>query len=74
MFPFVSLVNEHQQPRQRLPSVTHARNAGPSRNLGKAVVVVTAVLGSETAEELVTQKAVTRGTRASALAKYGHNS
>ena len=50
---FICLANEHQQPRRR-PSVPHVLNAAPSRNLVKPVVAVAAVLGSETAEVLVT--------------------
>ena len=73
VFLFISLTNEHQQPRRR-PSVPYVSNAAPSRNLGKAVVAVAEVLGSETAEVLVTQKAVvTRGTRASGPAKHGRS-
>ena len=41
-----------QQPGRR-PSVPYAPNAAPLQNLGKAVVVVAAVLGSETVEVLV---------------------
>ena len=48
----------------------HAANAVPSRNLGKAVVVVAAVPGSETAEVLATPSSVTRGSRASMSAKH----
>ena len=66
---FVSLTNEHQQSRRR-QLVPHALNVAPSRNLGKAVVAVAAVLGLETAEVLVTQKKlVTPGMRASRPAK-----
>ena len=61
---------KHQQPPRRLqPSVRYAANAASSRNLGKAVVAVAAVLGSETAEVLVTPSLITRGTRASGYAK-----
>ena len=59
----------HQHERRR-PSVQYAPNAASSRNLGKAVVVVAAVLGSETAEVLVTQNSVARGTRASRPAQH----
>ena len=62
----------HQQPRQRSP-VLYAPNAAPSGNLAKPVVAVAAVLGSETAEVLVTQNVVTRGTRASGPAKHGRS-
>ena len=51
---FVSLTNYYvynlKQPRR--PPALDASNAVPSRNLGKAVVVVAAVLGLETAEVL----------------------
>ena len=62
----------HQQPRRR-PQVPYAPNVAPSRNLGKVVVVVAAVLGPETVEVLVTPNLVTRGTRASRSAKHGRS-
>ena len=62
----------HQQPRQRA-SVSYAPNVASSKNLGKAVVAVAVVLGSETAEVLVVPSSVTRGTKASRPAKHGHN-
>ena len=57
------LTYKHQQSRRRL-AAPYAPNVAPSRNLAKSVVVVKVVRGSDTAEVLVTQKLVTRGTRA----------
>ena len=65
----ISLNNEHKQARRR-PLVSYVPNAAPSRNLGKAVVAVAAVLGSKTVEALVTQDFSTRGTRAYMPAKH----
>ena len=45
----------------------------PSRNPAKLVVVVAAVLGSETVEVLGTPNSVTRGTRASRSVKHEHS-
>ena len=61
------LTYKYQQPRP------YAANAGPSRNLGKAVVVVAAVLGSETVEAVVTPSLITHGTKASGSAKHGRS-
>ena len=58
-----------QQPRRRKPLGPHAANA-PSGNPVKAVVVVAAVLGSETAEVLATLNFVIRGTKGSKPAKH----
>ena len=66
----VCLTNEHQQPRQRWPSVPYAPNVALSRNLVKTVVAVAVVLGSEAAAALVTQNFVIRGTRACRPAKH----
>ena len=70
---FTFFTDAHQQPRRRPPG-PYAANAVPSRNLGKAVVAVVVVLGSETAEVLVTQNCVTLGMRAYRCAKHGHSS
>ena len=70
---FSVLFFEHQQPQRRRPSVTYVPNVAPSRDLVKAVVAVAVVLGSETAEVLVTQNFVIRGTRASRSAKHGRS-
>ena len=59
------LTYKYQQPRP------YAANAGPSRNLGKVVVVVAVVLGLETVEALVMPSSVTHGTKASGSAKHG---
>ena len=60
------------QPRlRRRASGPYAASAAPLGNPGKAVVVVTEVLGSGTAEGLVTPSLITRGTRASRSAKHG---
>ena len=58
----------HEQSRRR-QSVWYVPNAAPSRNPEKSVVVVAVVLGSETAEVLVTPSLITRGTRAFRSAK-----
>lgn len=58
------------QSRQR-PSVPYAPNVAPSTNPAKEVVVVAVVLGSKTVEVLAKHNTVTRGTRASGLAKHG---
>ena len=50
-----------------------AANAAPLINLGKAVVVVAADPGSETAEVLVRQDFSTPGMRAYRPAKDGHS-
>ena len=63
-----------QQSRRRNPLGPHAANAVSLRNLVKAVVVVAAVLGSETADVLVTPTLITRGTKACMSANYGHSS
>ena len=72
----ISLTNmltyEHLQPRRR-QAYPHAPNAVLSENPARLVVAVAAVLGSETAEVLVTQKFITRGTRASRPAKHGRS-
>ena len=44
-----------------------------SRNLGKAVVALVAVLGSKTAGVLTTPSLITRGIRVSGSAKHGHS-
>ena len=75
VFPFFSLTNTqytHQQLR-RLPSVQYAPNVAPSRNPGKQVVVVAAVLGLGTAEVLGTRNFFTRGTKAPRPAKHGRS-
>ena len=64
---------KHQQPPRRRRPDQYAANAASLGNLGKAVVVVAAVLGSETAEVLVMPSSVTRGTKASRSAKHGHS-
>ena len=65
--------HKYHQPRpRRRPSGPNAANAAPLRNLGKAVAVVAAVLGPETADVLVTSL-ITRGTKASRSAKYVRN-
>ena len=61
-----------QQPRQSLP-VPFAPHVSPFVNPAKGVAVVAVALGSEAAEVLITQNVVTRGTRASGPAKYGHS-
>ena len=63
----------HEQSRRR-QSVWYATNAAPSRNLGKSVVVVAVVLGSDTAEVPITPIFIARGTRASRPAKHGRSS
>ena len=62
---------QQQKSRPRRPSGPCAANAALSKNLGKAVVVVAAVLGSEIADALTMSSSVTRGTRASGPAKHG---
>ena len=65
---------QYQQPRRRrTTSDPHAADVASSRNPGKLAVAVAAVLGSGTAEVPVTQKAITRGTRASGPAKQGRS-
>ena len=54
-------------------SSPYAANVAASGNLGKAVVVLAAVPGSETVEALVTPSVVTRGTRAYKSAKHGRS-
>ena len=54
-------------------SSPYAANVAASENLGKLVAVLAVVLGSESAEVLVTPSFVTRGTRASRPAKHGHS-
>ena len=54
---------------RRRPSVLYASHAAPSRNLGKEVVAVTVVLGSEIVDVMVTPSSVTRGMKASRSAK-----
>ena len=61
---------KYQQSRRR-PSGPYATNVAKSQNPGKAVVVVAAVLGPETAEMLGTSGSITRGTKASRSAKHG---
>ena len=56
-----------------MPPIFYAANVVASGNLGKVVVVVAAVPGSETAEVLVTPSSVTRGTRAYRAAKHGYS-
>ena len=75
-FPFRIYVEpitqcEHLQSPPRQKSVPLVPHAAPSRNLGKAVVVVAEVLGLETAEVVVTPTLVTRGPRASGPAEHG---
>ena len=60
--------HEHQQSRRRQAS-PHAPNVVPSGDPARQVVAVAAVLGSETAEVLVTENLVTRGPKASWRAK-----
>ena len=62
---------KNQQPRRQRPPSPNATNVAPSRNLGKEVVAVTVVLGSETVDVLITPSSVTRGMKASRSAKYG---
>ena len=67
IFSFVSLTDAHVRKWQHLrgqPSVPHAPNAASSGDPANSVVAVAAVLGSETAEMLVTQQLSTGGTRA----------
>ena len=66
-------INKYYQSRRRRPLSPYAINVAPSRNLEKAVVVVAAVLGSETVEVPATPSSVTRGTRASGSAKHGRS-
>ena len=69
VFLFVRLIILHmqrQQSRQR-PSLRYAQSVASLRNSAKPVVVVAAVLGPESAEVLVIQNLITRGTRA-----FGH--
>ena len=61
---------KYQQSRRR-QSFLHAPSAVPSRNLAKSVVAVAVVLGSKTAEVLVAQTSITRGSRASRPAQHG---
>ena len=49
----------------------HAQSAVLSRNLVDVAVALAAVLGSRTAEMLVTQRLIIHGPRASRLAKVG---
>ena len=60
-----------QQSRRQRPSSPYAANAVPSRNLGKEVVAVAVVLGSETVDVLVMSGSITRGMKASRSAKHG---
>ena len=62
-----------QQPGRLQSSVPYVANVELSGNLVRAVVVVAAVLGSDTAEALGTPRTVTRGTRGSRSAKYGRS-
>ena len=64
------LTYAHQQPR-RQQAYLYALNAVLSRNPARLVVAVALVLGFETVEVLVTQKFVTRGSKASWPARYG---
>ena len=50
--------------------VLDAPNVASSRNLGKLVVAVAAVLGSNNADMLVTPSLVTRGMKASRFAQH----
>ena len=67
------LACKHQQAPGRA-SVPYAANAAYSRNLANEVVAVAVVLGLETVDAMVIQSFVTRGTRASKLAKRGRTS
>ena len=69
LFLWLILAYERQQLRRRQADPC-AQTAVPSTNLARLVVVVLAVLGSETAEVLVTENFVTRGTRALWFAKH----
>ena len=62
----------HEQSRRR-QSVWYAADAASSRNPGKTVVALAVVLGSETAEVLVTSSSVTLGTRAFRCVKHGRS-
>ena len=70
LFLWLILAFEHQQPRRRQTDQC-AQTAAPSENLARLVVVVVAVLGSETAGILVTENFATRGTKACWPAKHG---
>ena len=59
-----------QQQPQHGSLIPYAPNVAPSTNQTKVVVAVAEVLGSKTAEVLVTQNLITRGTRASRPAKH----
>ena len=76
IFPLLSWLMPHKTPRQtrqRRSPFPYAPDAAPSRNLAKLVVAVAEVLGSETAEVLVTPSLITRGTRASRSVKHGQS-
>ena len=68
----ISLINACMQHHRR-QSVLHAPNAASQRNPAKSVVAVAVVLGSETAEVVVTPSLVTRGTMACSRAEHGQN-
>ena len=67
------LINAHLQKIWLRNSVQCAPNVGSQRNLGKLVVVALVVLGLETAEVLVTQNSITRGTMACSPVRHGHS-
>ena len=73
LFLWPMLTCKYQQSRLRWSPSPYAANAAASGNLGKAVVVVAAVPGSEIVELLVTPSAATRGTKASKSAKHGRS-
>ena len=73
--PLCVLTNSTCHPRQtrRLSPFLYASDAAPSRNLAKGVVVVLELLGSKSAEVLVTQNFTTRGPRVSRPVKHDHS-
>ena len=74
LFVFLPMLTyQYQQPTQRRTSVPYVANAAASRNPAELVVAVTAVLGLETAQVLLTQIFITRGTRAYRPAKHGRS-
>ena len=73
LFVFEAITTHtHEQP-QRRRLAWYVPNAASSGNLGKSVVAVAAVLGSEIAELLATPSLITRGTRASGPAKHWYS-
>ena len=71
VFYYMPLTNADAQYPQGREFPLYAPNAASPRNLAKVVVAAAVVLGLETAEILVTQHLVTRGTRACRLAEEG---